>query len=182
MRLRSLALVPFLAASVAALAAVNCGGTVNNVTGDAGAPLDAGPPVEAAPPVDPQTNPDAVGATTSAKVDVLFVVDNSASMGDKATLLASSIGTLLRKVATAGDMHVGVISSSLGGAGGDVCQNSGTQNTLAHLATTGPGGVVVQSAPNGVLAYGGAGSGDINAVVAAAEQLVNGVGQSGCGL
>ena len=183
MRLRSFALLPFAAASLAALAALNCGGSVNNVNNQDGGPTEAGTINPDAGPADPNANPDAVGATASSKVDILFVVDNSASMGDKASLLSASIGTLLRKVAPAGDVHVGVISSSLGGFGGDVCANSAPQSSLAHLGTTGPGSVPVPAAATGVLAYGGAGgTTDINAFVSNAEKLVQGVGQAGCGL
>src|SRR4051794_5087200 len=55
----------------------------------------------------------------ASKVDVLFVVDNSASMQDKSSRLATSVGTLLRRVAAVGDVHVGVLSTSLGNFGGD---------------------------------------------------------------
>jgi hypothetical protein len=184
MRLRSLAFVPVLAGSLAVL---HCGGATNLSAQDAGpSPAEGGPQDDGGLPPDggpaPRPNPDAVGATTSSKVDLLLVVDDSASMGDKGRLLASSIGTLLRRVAVAGDVHVGVISSSLGSFGGDVCANGGKQNSLAHLNTNGPGGVPVAGAAKGFLTYGGGGATDINALVADAEQLVQGVGEAGCGL
>ena len=114
MRLPLLAFAPLFAAS---LAAVHCGGTTYNAQGAPdGGPLDG----EVRPPTS-----DAVGATTASKVDILLVVDNSASMEDKAKVLSTSVGTLLRKVVAAGDVHVGVISSSLGTMGGDVCPNTG---------------------------------------------------------
>jgi hypothetical protein len=184
MRLRSLAVVPVLLASLATL---DCGGATNTSAQDAGpSPAeggiesDGGLLPDGAPA--PRPNPDAVGATTSSKVDLLLVVDDSASMGDKGKLLAASIGTLLRRVAMAGDLHVGVISTSLGTFGGDICANDGKQNRRAHLSTTGPGDVPIASAAKGFLAYGPGGTTDINALVTDAEKLVQGVGESGCGL
>jgi hypothetical protein len=182
MRLRSLGLLPLLAASVAA---VHCGGSTNlQDTPDAGPVPHAGPALDAAPDPDagPRPNPDAVGATTSSKVDVLLVVDNSASMGEKAQALGASIGTLIRSVAKAGDVHVGVISSSLGTMGGDVCPDTGKNNGLSHFSTTGPGDVPVPGAAKGFLTYGADGTADVDAFVSDAEELVKGVGETGCGL
>jgi hypothetical protein len=184
LRVPSLALLaPALAVSVAAL---HCGGsTSNESTPDGGVPGEAGIVADAGPTDDASTvrpNPDAVGATTSSKVDLLLVVDNSASMGDKAKLLSASVGTLLRRVVAAGDVHVGVISSSLGAFGGDVCPQTGAQNGLAHLSTVGPNGAAVPGAAPGFLAYGGGASTDVDGLVADAESLVRGVGESGCGL
>ena len=182
MRFRSLALVPLLAAS---LAAIHCGGATNNQpVADAG-PQEAGPPGDdgGTDANGPPPNPDAVGATTSSKFDLLLMVDNSASMGDKAKSLAASIGTLLRKVAQGSDVHLGVITSSLGSFGGDVCPNTGKTNGLSHLSTVGPGEAPVANAAKGFLAFGGGGGAtDIEAFVADAESLVKGVGESGCGL
>ena len=111
MRLRSLAFAPILA-SLASLAALHCGGSaVGQSTLDGGPDGGSdGPGTTDAEGKRP--NPDAVGATTSSKVDLLLVVDNSASMGDKAKLLSASVGTLLKRVVTAGDVHVGVITTS----------------------------------------------------------------------
>jgi hypothetical protein len=188
MRFRSLAFVPaFVPVLALSVAALHCGGSTNNsdVSPEAGTPSEGGPAGDAGPPdadSPPKANPDAVGATTSSKVDVLLVVDNSASMGDKAKLLSTSVGTLLKRVAVAGDVHVGVISSSLGAMGGDVCADGGKQNTLAHLGTTGPGDVPVATAAKGFLAYGPGGTNDVDALVADATKLVQGVGENGCGL
>src|SRR5579883_498532 len=89
------------------------------------------------------------------KLDLLFMIDNSASMGDKQTLLAQAVpdmisrlvtpncvdnlGRILGKSAmdgtcTAGkaefppvhDMHIGIVTSSLGGRGGNECPASDT--------------------------------------------------------
>ena len=176
MRLRSLALIPLLAAS---LAAVHCGGTTLQGTADGGTPNGEGGTIDVdAGGEDP--NPDAKGLTTSAKVDLLLVVDNSASMSDKAQSLSASIGTLLRKVVPGRDVHVGVISSSLGTFGGDVCPNEGATNGLAHLRTVGADAAPIAAAAGGFLTYG-SGS-DVEALVADTQSLVKGVGQNGCGL
>lgn len=179
MHFRALAVVPLLFAS---FAAVHCGTVyVNPGEPDGGLP-DAGPELDAAAEAAPPPNEDATGATTSSKVDLLLVVDNSASMGDKAKALTASIGALVRNVATSGDVHVGVISSSLGGLGGDVCQDTGKQNGLAHLSTNGPGDAPVAGASKGFLSYGAGGTSSIDALVADTEALVSGVGEGGCGL
>jgi hypothetical protein len=101
------------------------------------------------------------------KLDILFDIDNSASMGDKQAYLQTAIPDLINRlvnpncVDTTGgvhgpsvngtcaggmykpevtpvhDMHLGIISSSLGARGGDAC-GAGTmalppfQNVLAH--------------------------------------------------
>jgi hypothetical protein len=84
-----------LAGAVAASGALHCGGSSNSpLTG----PFDAGTS-EGTP--DAPTGPaeDDRPLVPASKVDVLLAVDNSASMGDKAAVLASSLGTLLRAVA-----------------------------------------------------------------------------------
>ncbi len=174
--LRSLALLPLLAGS---LAAMHCGGSTLQGTGpDGGNPTPDGGPIDTdGGGADP--NPDAKGNTTSGKVDLLLVVDNSASMGDKAQALSASIGTLLRKVTPGHDVHVAVISSSLGGFGGDVCPDSSSSlNGRAHLRTDGPDGPVAAAA-GGFLNFTG---GDVEALVTDTQTLVRGVGQNGCGL
>jgi hypothetical protein len=110
-------------------------------------------PVEGLPPTStttfskPQTN------TSVDKIDLLFMIDNSASMGDKQALLAAAVPDMIHRLVapncvdsngqpfnpnvTAGldgsctqgtaefppvhDMHVGIVTSSLGGRGGDAC-------------------------------------------------------------
>lgn len=116
----------------------------------------------------------------ASKVDILLVVDNSTSMSDKSSLLAGSLGTLIRNVATGRDVHLGVITSSLGNSGGDVCDEARADtNGHAHLRTTGENGNTVAGAESGVLSYAG---GDVDTFVSRAEDLVRGVGQDGCGL
>jgi hypothetical protein len=92
------------------------------------------------------------------KVDLLFMIDNSASMGDKQELLREAVPDLIRQLlaprcvsktdatdvrarppsgdcaalgdykddfAPVLDMHIGVVSSSLGGGGADTCPTTG---------------------------------------------------------
>ncbi|MBX3188467.1 MAG: hypothetical protein KF819_15730 [Labilithrix sp.] len=174
--MRSLAFLPLAALG---LFAVHCGGSPYVGVGPDAAPPD--PPADGGD-AGPE-NPDAEGATTASKVDVLLVVDDSASMSDKAEILAGSIGRLARKVAPTGDVHLGVISTSLGGMGGDVCGANDAHDGRAHLRNTEAGGAVVPAAKDGFLRFGGAlGTDDVDAFVRDAEAIVRGIGQSGCGL
>jgi hypothetical protein len=102
------------------------------------------------------------------KVDLLFMIDNSASMGDKQALLAAAVPDMIRRLVAPNclddngnlfapnvtaapdgtcaqghpefppvhDMHIGVLSSSLGGRGGDACpesaSNPANQSLSAH--------------------------------------------------
>ncbi|MCA9585100.1 MAG: hypothetical protein KC657_07070 [Myxococcales bacterium] len=151
-------------------ALLHCGGSVQTApTADAGTD---GPP-GGGPDVDAQGPPD-VPLVPASKVDLLLVVDNSASMADKSALLASSVGRLIRALAPVGDLHVGVISSSLGSLGGDVCPRTADLDQRAHLLTRG----ATRQPPDGVLTS----AGGVDALVADTEAVVRGVGQSGCGL
>jgi hypothetical protein len=51
------------------------------------------------------------------------MIDNSASMGDKQTLLALAVPDIIQGLVSlqVHDMHIGVVTSSLGGRGGDQC-------------------------------------------------------------
>ncbi len=167
MKLRSLA----LGASLALFSAAGCDAKIATVLENPSTPgegADGGLQDEDRPLV------------PASKVDLLLVVDNSAGMEDKSSRLATSIGTLLRNVATTGDVHVGVISSSLGNFGGDVCPTGNPEtNGHAYLRTKGPNGAAVPGAESGVLAYTG---GDVDTFVASTEALIRGVGGNGCGL
>ncbi|HWL89598.1 MAG TPA: hypothetical protein VNO21_27530 [Polyangiaceae bacterium] len=89
------------------------------------------------------------------KLDVLFAIDNSASMGDKQAYLGRTIPDLVKRLVTPNcvdpnssqvlgvsdaqgncakghlefppvhDMHIGVVSSALGNRGGDICPDPG---------------------------------------------------------
>jgi hypothetical protein len=103
-----------------------------------------------------------VGTIPADKIDLLFVIDNSISMADKQTLLRDAVPLLVQRLVTpvcvdasgtpngqharangtcaAGepefppirDFHIGVISSSLGSHGGDVCDEAGTSTPNAN--------------------------------------------------
>ncbi len=88
-------------------------------------------------------------ATQTTKLDLLIVVDNSSSMGDKQEVLKKTIPDLVDRITnpTLGilDLHVGVITSSLGDHGsGTTCAGTGTtladeeENDHGHLLATRP--------------------------------------------
>jgi hypothetical protein len=133
----------------------------------------------------------------SDKVDLLFVVDNSRGMRDKQALLAATIPDLLTALFDTGvrDVHIGVISSSIGTHGADSCtgQSFSIENDQAHLLTRSEGG-----APGSVPTYEGLGflvwdpdpanpshappgENNAGAITAGLEALVLGAGQAGCG-
>jgi hypothetical protein len=176
----SLTALGLLGASMACgLSATNCGGETapiadgNTPDGGGGGDTDAGPGPQPDVPLVP-----------ASKVDVVLVVDDSASMGDKSKVLASSLKTLLAEVSRTNDVHLGVVSSSLGSMGGDVCPDDGVTNGAAHLHTRGANGADVAAAKQGFLAFGGGpgATSDLEAFARDAEDLVRGVGESGCGL
>lgn len=151
-------------------AAAACGGS----TISGGNPTsDAGPDAIVVQPDGGRIDDVDVPLVPASKVDILLVVDNSASMVDKAEKLAASVGTLLRAVTDIGDLHVGVVATSLGSFAGDVCPNDATYNLKAHLRTS-------PAAANGVLTF--AKGGDVDKLVTDTEAIVRGVGQNGCGL
>jgi hypothetical protein len=193
-----------------ALAAVHCSPSTGlpiapppDAAADADVPADAGPVSD-------------VPLAPTGKVDLLFVVDGSASMGTKAALVARDVRVLLDRLANprcvdasgapsgasqagacaAGapefapvrDIHVGIVSASLGSFGGDTCGAGPRHNDKAHLLTAGPTGVVAGLQPAGFLAYGATPSGSpVPAIADAATladrtaELVRGVGETGCG-
>jgi hypothetical protein len=99
------------------------------------------------------------------KVDLLFMIDNSPSMGDKQALLAAAVPDMITRLVqpncvdtngnivgvsdsggngtcTTGkvefppvhDMHIGIVSSSLGGRGGDQCPDDATNPANPSLS------------------------------------------------
>jgi hypothetical protein len=173
------------------------------------------------------------------KVDLLFMIDNSASMGDKQQILADAVPNLLvgllkpkcadptTGVAAANapsadpsgnkannfgcpagtepefrpvtDMHIGVISSSLGGFGGDVCGDAGRSNDRGHLlALDSTGATLADAQPSNFLSWYPQNEentdkkrhpdpptkpfGDTTQLSDSFAKIVTGVGQNGCGL
>lgn len=97
---------------------------------------------------------DQIKQTTVDKIDLLFMIDNSISMADKQAFLKDAVPQLVTRLITPAtdpvtgkpefnpvkNIHIGVITSSIGGHGGDVCapgaQFNETQNDHAHLVPT----------------------------------------------
>jgi hypothetical protein len=75
------------------------------------------------------------------RVDVLFVLDDTVSMAEKASLVNEAVPAMVGRLASTQatrDVHVGFISSSLGSFGGDICAGDpansvGEKNDHAHL-------------------------------------------------
>jgi hypothetical protein len=130
--------VSLVAAGVIATLVPACSGTTSPSLPEVVSTPEAGPDVYVQPPAPPTD-----------KLDLLFVVDNSASMGDKQELLRQAVPDMLERLLTPNcvdstgtvlgasqngqcasgllefqpvrDIHVGIVSSSLGGRGGDAC-------------------------------------------------------------
>jgi hypothetical protein len=162
--------------------------------------------------------------TKVTRLDILFMIDNSSSMADKQSVLAATVGDLVNRLVdpacidpstglvvgsrqngacAAGepdfdpvnDIHIGIISSSLGshGAGDAICPANDATRTNAHdtdmahlLSRTLPNG---QDAPEGsasafmnlgFLDWSGTGSVD-QVITTPFTSMVAGVGQHGCG-
>jgi hypothetical protein len=89
------------------------------------------------------------------------------------------------------DLHIGIITSSLGGHGGELCSPAHgpnywneTQNDAAHLITrTRDGATAPTWNDTGFLAWdpGGTGESDPLALVSNFRSIVTGAGESGCG-
>jgi hypothetical protein len=112
-----------------------------------------------------QTNfVDDVDQAAVSKIDILFAIDNSASMGDKQAYLAEAVPALIARLVTPNcvdsvtgtiygssdtsgnctegqvefppvhDMHVGIVSTSLGERGGDQCPVTNGPTTVTTPA------------------------------------------------
>ncbi len=157
------------------------------------------------------------------KVDLLFMIDNSASMADKQKVLASTIPSFIERLASpycvnpsgglvakvgpsapcpdgsarefppVTDLHIGVISSSLGSHGADTCSNVPTQSynpnqeDMSRLITRGATGTVPTYENKGFLNWDpGAtstppGESDPALLSQRFADITKGVGQVGCG-
>ncbi len=139
--------------------AAACGGNIHETGGHG----DAGPGGDdSGPQGDDTVDSGPQPVDTSGKVDILFMIDNSASMGDKQEYLNAAIPDLISRLvqpnclkadgvtidgpssadgtgtcpagdkvefAPVHDMHLGVVTSSLGPRGGDLC-GPGTVGSL----------------------------------------------------
>ncbi|MCU0682274.1 MAG: hypothetical protein MUF34_08470 [Polyangiaceae bacterium] len=185
----------------------------------AGACLDR--PVAPASPRTSNAITERVAVERINKIDLVFMIDNSISMADKQSILASAVPDLLRRFISpncvtsdgatptpagpdgkcavgvrefepVADIHIGVVSSSLGGHGGTVCvpEDGGYPNDNAQLlarqdGSGAPGDPVPTYKNLGFLAWDqlGASGGEQNADVLQTNfaTIVKGVGQKGCG-
>jgi hypothetical protein len=162
--------------------------------------------------------------TTTDKVDLLFMIDNSVQMADKQAILKDAVPVLISRLtdpacvsaegaltgmsASSGcpagkpqfkpvtDIHIGIVSSSLGGHGGVVCgaaAATGTDNLddKAHLiGSMRPGTFDVATTWNksGFLAWDPAGTQNVpagmsdgKALVATFQDMITATGEHGCG-
>ncbi len=216
----------FLAATITTIGSLaatqaGCSGAIVTLV-----PNDGGP--------DQGNNPQPDGAdpvTPVSKVDLLFVVDNSRSMGPKQEILRTAVPELVARLVSpncvdaqghfvarsvqgacsAGslefkpitDLHVGVLSSSLGGLGSDACPPNATNqaNTslnahnddAAHLLNRAGADehVIPDAAPFNFLAYASGPAANAASAVpiitspdtltSEFQDLVAGVHQYGCG-
>ncbi len=159
------------------------------------------------------------------KIDLLFMIDNSSSMADKQAILAQAVPDLVRRLVdpvcinpmtgqTVGnrnpdgscaqgepdfdpvkDIHIGIISSSLGGHGSTgVCDDPDPRKTLphnddhGHLLARSINGAMEMPVPTfmneGFLNWNpvGTNSNQMPAdIITPFQSMVTGVGQHGCG-
>lgn len=174
--------------------------------------------VDAGDDGDAGTNPD-----KASKIDLVLVVDNSRNVEVPQDLFAKSVPYLVdrltrpacvnglgnvvattdkpddpcpvgvREFSPRTDIHVGVLSTSLGGHGADICgPNSPSfnpiMNDMGHLlARDGSGGTVSTYADQGFLAWDPGqsltppGEADEAQLLARLDKMVRGVGLGGCG-
>jgi hypothetical protein len=161
--------------------------------------------------------------TRANKLDLLLVVDNSTNLEVPQDLLAKTLPYLFdrlvhpacvnglgnvvaktnspsdpcpvgqREFAPLTDIHVGILTPSLGGHGADICSPASqswntNQNDAGHLVSRdGNGGMVATYAGKGFLAWDPGqklsppGEADVAALTGKAQQMVRGVGINGCG-
>jgi hypothetical protein len=140
-------------------------------------------------------------------VDLLFVVDNSPSMADKQLVLTDAVPQLVKRLVDPGcvgtdgtydsdwngnacpagttrdfdpvnDIHIGIITSSIGAHGASVCLATETghfNDDRAHLLTRG----ATQPPASGFLAWNGT-VGTSEALITSFQSMVAGVGETGC--
>jgi hypothetical protein len=197
----------FCFASLFPVVAVACGGKTEGAgdpdsaaLGDA--PYDGSyvvPDSVSDTPVDPDAPPPPP-PSPSDKVDLLLVVDNSSSMSDKQGELAKRIPELVSALTNPpagsgrtaiGDLHVGVITSSLGSHGTSACDPTTTNihnNDHGHLLPRGDAtcaGAVTASAlswtfdPAGTASFEGVAG--VDGVQAATACVVASAKDDGCG-
>ncbi|MCW5812094.1 MAG: hypothetical protein KIT84_13805 [Labilithrix sp.] len=160
-------------ACLTALALVHCGDDDSPSPGTVDAALDDGEDAADTP---------ADAATAPGALDLLFVLDNSILMVDKRLPLYASIPRLFEGLKFA-DIHVGVVSTSLGN-GGDLCDRTRRPSfdTRARLLNRDDAGAIVSGAEGGFLSFGPGGSvPDLATLAQRTEALLRAVPSFGCG-
>lgn len=234
-----------LLGGVAVVAMVACGGLAacsgdsddDGAAGSAGAAGNAGTAGTAGNPEGGSAGAQVGGSGGSGgsqpptkvdKIDLLLMIDNSASMADKQQVLAKAVPDLVQRLANpvcvddqgnvvaaqpakpldpcptgsqrqsppVFDLHVGVVSSSLGGHGADVCTDgpTGTYNPrmedMGHLVSrtaADPEQNVATYQSKGFLNWDPTavatppGDSDLSTFTSKFAEIVKGVGQDGCG-
>jgi len=123
---------------------------------------------------------DQIIQTAVDKIDLLFMIDNSVSMQDKQEILKAAVPVLVKRLVTPicvdangkatgevsaggvckngaaefspiGDIHIGIVSSSLGSHGGDVCATGAATDTLDDKAR------LIPTMRTGIASYNGTG-------------------------
>lgn len=161
---------------------------------------------------DIQIDPDMQALCPVDQLDFLFVIDNSVSMADKQELLRGAVPNMIgalvnppclgtdgassppaadgtcpegteREYAPLTDIHLGVISSSLGGHGSAACPRSNTEwnyDDQAHLIPSVRPGVPTDN-PLGFLAWTGGDTAAAELLISNFAEQVAAVGEVGCG-
>jgi hypothetical protein len=136
------------------------------------------------------------------KVDLLLMIDNSISMADKQVVMVEALPNLLKAFTTppvgsdgqpifapVNDIHFGVITSSIGSHGGDICSESSagfnpTQNDHAHLLGAVRTGLVSHQS-QGFLWWdplgANGGESDSATLIANFQSHIQAAGEQGCG-
>ncbi|HEX7669504.1 MAG TPA: hypothetical protein VF395_07975, partial [Polyangiaceae bacterium] len=160
---------------------------------------------------------DTVDQTSVDKIDLLFMIDNSASMADKQLVLSQAVPNLVQRLVSPNcvtpggdqgqtptspsencpsgterefepikDIHIGVITSSLGGHGGNQCDPKADEENddRGHLLGTRPRFAdVAASAPGGFLNWNPKTNPNQNAgdVTKTFQDMTKRAGENGCG-
>jgi hypothetical protein len=118
------------------------------------------------------------------KLDLLLMIDNSIGTASKQQLLSDAVDWLLTGAKlSADDIHVGVVTSSLGshGANGahDVCVTPDDNDHAQLIGALRPGLTTYKN--SGFLAWGPTADPKIETVAAELDAMIRAVGQEGCG-
>jgi len=176
------------------------GGAGGSGTGGSGATTSSGGVAPEGGSTTTPLSPPAPTVRSSSKLDLLLVVDNSASMGAKQDVLNASIPALVQRITGSAsgiqDLHVGVITSSLGGHGAPVCPTANDQKDPltveeetdnAHLVATQPRYAGMSAGYPGALAPTADGyvawqqGQDVSGLTAGIQSMIGAADEHGCG-